>query len=66
MSKTLREQMVELGLVSELRAKLADEVSVRRLNHACYKNASRAAERVDRDHREVIVEYRRARACLYR
>lgn len=61
MGKTLRQQLAGLGLVSEFEARLADEAETRRVNRACYKNASRAAERVDRDHQELIVEYRRAR-----
>lgn len=61
MSKTLRDQLVDLGLVSEVKARAAAEAARARENHACFQNAMVGVRRVDRDHRAVVVEYRRHR-----
>jgi predicted DNA-binding protein (UPF0251 family) len=61
MAKSLRDQMLSLGLVTEHKVKQAEATAKQRVNRECFANALKAARRVEADHKFVVVEYRRAR-----
>ncbi len=61
MSKSLRDQMADLALVTRERAAAADKAERKRLNHMAFELAMSAARRIQVDHKAVIVEYRRSR-----
>lgn len=61
MGKSLRDQLRDRGLVSELKANLADEVSRKRLASGESKQHAQFSGRVMSDHREVLADRKAAK-----
>ena len=61
MAKSLREQMLALGLVTAQAVHEAEGRAKSRVNRECFRHALSAARRVEADTREVVVECRRHR-----
>jgi len=61
MGKSLREQMLGLGLATLQKVHEAEAQAKQRVNRECFRHALHASRRVEAEHKAVVVEYRRAR-----
>lgn len=61
MGKSLREQLFTAKMISQVAFEAAEAEIVEKFHRPCVRNEAKARDRVERDHRDVEVTYRRDR-----